>query len=841
MDFKQFYKTIQFDIDKEIRTVLQATQGDTKSRGLLVPVVVNSVVTPITTETMNFFALKPDGTRVMTAAVKDGDKFRIDFTNQTFAVPGVLLCALVLYGTDGEKISDKKFKMTVDTSLGDGAIISEDERGILDRAFDLASDIVPRLEALDVPLLENLEQRIDDIIATPVPTGAIIAEEIIDARQGKESLGANITEVKSQLTEIEQQLEDGTAGIDDSVISSNKVWSSSKVNSQLVDITDEVNDLILKGVTVAPPEFANSVEELTDTSKVYVLPDGYLYAYMTTALSGMEEVTERVTGDFLDNKRLSTSSGELKEETGFVTTPFIDVSQLPTDFKIKLTGIRWAYNDDGDTIVNGYAMCTYTTDGTVLTPSYTINKEFVTENIKIKVISKTEVEVTLLYPDKSIHYTYLRFCGQGTSSNAVVELIYDKEVEGRTETKWTNTGHAYQPTDYESRIIDLENQTELMGSQIYDLQNTSIGDSSIPTYVKNEAEEVADKVLEVRSADSFVMGLASDFHTNGEDTSATSVLHAGQGMSAINSMTQLDLVALLGDYEIYGFSYGDDDTDGEDARKSFKHVKKSFSTIAHNVPFMQLQGNHDELPADSTEEARQKYYAYMGANNIGTVTDYDNKFRNYGYRDFDNHKIRVIYLNTTDVSDSEITSNCNLSPSQMEWLINTAFNIEKDDASEWGVIALSHHPLNWFTGTIPMWTILDGFKGKKSGSVVTEGVTIPYDFTTITSEFICHFHGHIHNFRAEKLSNATLTEGITTITIPNACYGRNNEYGTASAYGEDIKEKYGDVDENGVQRQFNKTVNTADDTAFNVVVVDRAKRKVHCVNYGAGIDREVDY
>ena len=96
-----------------------------------------------------------------------------------------------------------------------------------------------------------------------------------------------------------------------------------------------------------------------------------------------------------------------------------------------------------------------------------------------------------------------------------------------------------------------------------------------------------------------------------------------------------------------------------------------------------------------------------------------------------------------------------------------------------------------------MWTILDGFKGKKSGIVVTEGVTIPYDFTTITSEFICHFHGHIHNFRAEELSNETLTEGITTITIPNACHGRNNEYGTTSAYGEDIKEKYGDVDENG--------------------------------------------
>ena len=44
----------------------------------------------------------------------------------------------------------------------------------------------------------------------------------------------------------------------------------------------------------------------------------------------------------------------------------------------------------------------------------------------------------------------------------------------------------------------------------------------------------------------------------------------------INSMTQLDLVALLGDYEIYGFSYGDDDTDGEDENP---FNMKSFSTI----------------------------------------------------------------------------------------------------------------------------------------------------------------------------------------------------------------------------------------------------------------------
>ena len=40
---------------------------------------------------------------------------------------------------------------------------------------------------------------------------------------------------------------------------------------------------------------------------------------------------------------------------------------------------------------------------------------------------------------------------------------------------------------------------------------------------------------------------------------------------------------------------------------------------------------------------------------------------------------------------------------QVEWMVNTAFNIDKEDASEWGVIALSHHPLNEGNTLSPMW------------------------------------------------------------------------------------------------------------------------------------------
>jgi len=55
----------------------------------------------------------------------------------------VLKCELTLRGQDGEQISNKTFKMVVDPSIQDGSIVSKDERGILDRAFELAEDIIP--------------------------------------------------------------------------------------------------------------------------------------------------------------------------------------------------------------------------------------------------------------------------------------------------------------------------------------------------------------------------------------------------------------------------------------------------------------------------------------------------------------------------------------------------------------------------------------------------------------------------------------------------------------------------------------------------------------------------
>lgn len=366
----------------------------------------------------------------------------------------------------------------------------------------------------------------------------------------------------------------------------------------------------------------------------------------------------------------------------------------------------------------------------------------------------------------------------------------------------------------------------------------NIGDN-VPSYVIAEAEEVVDKVLSVRNADTFVMACVSDLHTSGNDASAIGVLHAGQAINEIQKLTELDLVAVLGDIQVGDF---ETTTTG-----SFKYVKKCFSDVAKSVPYIHLQGNHDELPSDSTEVAQQRYYAYIGANNVGTVTDYANKFRNYGYRDFDNYKVRVIYLNTADVSEAEMTYDNNLTAPQMTWFINAALNLSsKEDSSNWGVIVLGHHPLNWeASGNLSITKILDvlnAYKGRASGSVTIDGQSIAYDFSDETAEFICHIHGHLHNFREEVLG----TNKVLSITVPNACFNRNNEYGNYnySTYPEVVKrygDNGGDNDGTGTQRTYNKTSGTAEDTAFSVFSIDRKSKTINVFNYGAGIDRQWDY
>ena len=83
--------------------------------------------------------------------------------------------------------------------------------------FDqLGKEVIPNFNDLIDELngiLNDTAQRIDNIVTTPVPVGEIIAQEIIDARQGALSLGENITDIKSQLAQSTQKIHTNTTNI----------------------------------------------------------------------------------------------------------------------------------------------------------------------------------------------------------------------------------------------------------------------------------------------------------------------------------------------------------------------------------------------------------------------------------------------------------------------------------------------------------------------------------------------------------------------------------------------------------------------------------------------------
>lgn len=528
------------------------------------------------------------------------------------------------------------------------------------------------------------------------------------------------------------------------------------------------------------------------------------------------------TSDSWKNGYRINSSLQYVEANGACTTNWFPCK---TGSVIRVKGLAMARKDcnEGGIEVGGYSGFGISADG--VTP---IGNDKASEEHVYQLLSRDADGIETLdltnYTYGAGSFNYVCLTGRVESTEEDIIITVDEEIKYSQTIgyAWTNTGHAFVPADYENRIIDLEDD-------VADLKNITTTSNGVPVYVIEEAEVVADKILATRNAYSFVFGAVSDTHTTGNDASATSVLHAGMGINAVNEFTQLDLVTNFGDVMV---GYLDDTY-----KEGFKHVKSSLNSVSKAVPYIQLQGNHDQLSADTTEEAQQKYFAYIGANNVDTVTDWTNRFRNYGYRDFNDQKMRVIYLNTADVSEVENTKDVGISSEQYSWFINTALDFSnKDDVANWGFIVCSHHPLNWYQ-LDNLLVILNAYKGKTSGSITTDDTSIAYDFTNATAELIAHFHGHLHNFRAEKLGE----NEITTITIPNACFGRNNEYGTNSSYNETVHTNFGDADENGNQRQFNKTANTAEDTAFNVVVVDRQNRKIHCFNYGAGIDREVSY
>lgn len=380
----------------------------------------------------------------------------------------------------------------------------------------------------------------------------------------------------------------------------------------------------------------------------------------------------------------------------------------------------------------------------------------------------------------------------------------------------------------------------------------------LPDYVKTEAKRVADLVKAKQTVGSLTFTAMSDFHvevdttiTYGVANNEKSCRDAGFGLAELQKHCNLDFTAMLGDY-----TWMDPSETTTQVKKDISFVKEKMRNGTVGIPNIWCTGNHDiNYGANSDRRMTEdELYAYIVSNNKGTVQDSSNLERNYGYIDFENQKIRCIYLNTIDSldypdnTDGTADDAMEITAVQAKWLVDVGLNLSnKADATKWGIVLLSHHCLSQF---MPITAILTAYKNGASGStsITTNSVatTVTYNFTSANrGEIICAIHGHDHNFTHRKISTerwdqvTAANAWLWSICVPNVDTTRNNEKATSSDT--TYAKVFGEFDASGNPVYYPKTQGTATSTSFCVIVIDRKNKKIHAINYGAGCDREMYY
>lgn len=356
-------------------------------------------------------------------------------------------------------------------------------------------------------------------------------------------------------------------------------------------------------------------------------------------------------------------------------------------------------------------------------------------------------------------------------------------------------------------------------------------------YVKDEALIVANNIAS--SPGTFKIVFVTDLH-NMDDVPRLE--HANQAIQAICRMVDLDCVVFGGDY-IRNWT----EITKAEAIEDIKHCREKFRNQI--VPTLWLRGNHDTNGYVGERLTKEEAFDLIADKNVenGAIINPADPHGNYGYLDFTDKKVRVIFINTSDndfmvekegansTDTAPLISAHNVSATQLQWIADNALNFTE---SGWKVIFVSHLPLYWSTGSNPSWynntTFTDGngdkwtcnlsnmsklikaYINKTSFSATLNGATASKNFAGLShyAEIANGIAGHQHAFLVN-------TDGLVNyISVGNACEG-----GKESADG----------------NSYPKVDNTADDTTFDIIDFDFVEQCAYCWNYGAGYDRVVPF
>lgn len=108
--------------------------------------------------------------------------------------------------------------------------------------------------------------------------------------------------------------------------------------SDLDAAVKELTELVQRGQL--SPIFVNSIDECVDQTRMYVLPDGMLYAYLRQNETAQvtRDIVPSAENPYTDNARLGSDGSVASGYSGYVTTPLIDLSEYDAPFALHLEG-----------------------------------------------------------------------------------------------------------------------------------------------------------------------------------------------------------------------------------------------------------------------------------------------------------------------------------------------------------------------------------------------------------------------------------------------------------------------------------------------------------------------
>lgn len=231
----------------------------------------------------------------------------------------------------------------------------------------------------------------------------------------------------------------------------------------------------IDGATVVQaPKYVNSVDEMTDVSRPYVLiSTGHIWANADVEVETTLTDTLTATDDnpYYDGYRLgsdATTDSMTHDATGYFLTPLIDLTQAKYQgqtIQIHLEGAHFASSSTYETWIQARP---YGTDKTVLANRWFVFEDATNSNniayysngtISITYNSDTSATISITVPPtyNSTTIGYLRFCAKGTVADSKITVTYTGTSTG---VQWFDTGTAYGSTDAQlsAKVAELNNE-----------------------------------------------------------------------------------------------------------------------------------------------------------------------------------------------------------------------------------------------------------------------------------------------------------------------------------------------------------------------------------------------